>query len=61
MNSLNFSAFWLGWKRVEMFQTRIPTRTRTIQNARLFRVEFKKLLPQSELSRISLRRRLLLY
>jgi hypothetical protein len=31
-----------------MFQTRIPTRTRTIQNARLFRVEFKKLLPQSE-------------
>jgi hypothetical protein len=60
MNSLNFSAFWLGWKRVEMFHTSIPTSTRTIQNARLFRVEFKNFLPQTEFSRVSLRRGLLL-
>jgi hypothetical protein len=61
MNSLNFSAFWLGWNRVEMFHTSIPTRTSTIQNARLFRVEFKNFLPPNGSSRISLWSRLLLY
>src|SRR5438046_10629331 len=47
MNSLNFSAFWLGWNRVEIFHTSIPTSTRTIQNARLFRVEFTQFLRQT--------------
>ena len=61
MNSLNFSAFWLGWNRVEIFHTSIPTSTRTIQNARLFRVEFTQFLPQTGFSRVSLRHRLLLY
>ena len=61
MNSLNFRLVGSVWKRVEKFQTSTPTRTRTIQNTRLFRVEFKNSSQQTEFSRVSLRRGLLLY
>ena len=41
MNSLKLNGLWLVWNLVENCQTRAPMTTRTIQNTRLFKVEFK--------------------
>jgi hypothetical protein len=52
MNSLKLRGLALAvLKRVEKFHTRTPTTTRTIQNTRLFRVEFKSGLPPETDSR----------
>ena len=40
MNSLKLADVSLRWNLDEKFQTSTPTATRTIQNTRLFRVEF---------------------
>ena len=44
-NSLNGIVLSRVWKFVEKFQISIPTTTRTIQNSRLFSVEFNLGLP----------------
>jgi hypothetical protein len=45
MNSLNDKRESRVWYFVEKFQMSTPTTTSTIQNSKLFRVEFKKILP----------------
>ena len=44
-NSLNAMGLSRVWNDVEKFQMRTPTTTRTIQNNRLFSVEFNLGLP----------------
>ena len=52
MKVLKLMAWSLRWNRVEKFQTRTPTTTSTIQNSRLFRVEFTNGLPTARNSRL---------
>ena len=62
MNSLNFSAFWLGWNRVEIFQTSIPTSDQDDPEREAFQGRIQQLASHKrEFSRVSLRHRLLLY
>ena len=46
MNSLNVIVFSACWNLVEKFQMSTPRTTSTIQNNRLFNVEFKQSLPK---------------
>ena len=45
MNSLNVSRWSRVWYFVEKFQMSTPTTTSTIQNSKLFKVEFTPSLP----------------
>jgi hypothetical protein len=47
MNSLKVATRSCDWSRVEKFQMSTPTTKSTIQNNRLFSVEFKQSLPTS--------------
>jgi hypothetical protein len=47
MKSLKATGLLLVWNFVEKFHTTTPTTTRTIQNTRLFSVEFKSCLPEA--------------
>ncbi len=47
MKSLNGTGFDWVWNRVEKFHTPTATTTRTIQNTRLFNVEFTLCLPRA--------------
>ncbi len=47
MNSLKLTDRSCCWNFVEKFQMSTPTTTSTIQNSKLFRVEFKQSLPDA--------------
>ena len=47
MNSLNVIDVLVALELVEKFQIRTPTTTSTIQNSKLFRVEFNLGLPNA--------------